>query len=63
MEEKSFVIIKDGTDTLWDVPYFHHIPFKIQWAFFIGLTWILVWWKGFFSWRLGENYYCVARKN
>lgn len=60
--KNKFKIIRDGTDTLWDVPYFRHIPYKLQWLFFITFTWILVWLNGFYSWRWGENYICVARK-
>ena len=60
--DNDFTIIKNGTDTLWDTPYFKYIPNKIQWLFFIGTTWVLVWLKGFFSWKLGENYYCIAKK-
>jgi ubiquinone/menaquinone biosynthesis C-methylase UbiE len=58
----GFHIIQDGTDTLWDVPYFKKIPIRIQWLFFISTTWILIWWKGFFKWKKGENYYCIACK-
>lgn len=62
IEKNSFVIIRDGTDFLWDVPYFKYVPYKLQWLFFVGLTWILVWINGFYSWKFGESYICVARK-
>ena len=62
VEKNGFVIIRDGTDFLWDVPYFKHVPYKLQWLFFVGLTWILVWINGFYSWKLGENYICIAKK-
>lgn len=60
--QNRFKIIRDGTDTLWDVPYFRYIPYKPQWLFFITFTWVLVWLNGFYPWRWGENYICVARK-
>lgn len=60
--KNRFKIIRDGTDTLWDVPYFKYIPSKLQWLFFITLTWVFVWLNGFYPWRWGENYICVARK-
>ena len=62
MNSHGFNILKDGTDTLWDTPYFKRIPFILQKIIFQSAHWILSWIFGFFPWRYGENYYCVARK-
>jgi hypothetical protein len=58
----DFRIARDGTDTLWDVPYFKGIPYAVQKVPFISLHWILTWLFGFFPWKWGENYVCIARK-
>jgi SAM-dependent methyltransferase len=62
LASNGFAIVRDGTDFIWDVPYFKRIPFSIQWASLVGLTWILVWINGFYPWKFGEEYVCVARK-
>ena len=60
--DNGFKILRDGTDTLWDVPYFKGIPYAIQKVPFISAHWILTWLFGFFPWKWGENYICIARK-
>jgi len=62
LKNSGFRILKDGTDTLWDVPYFKGIPYVIQKTFFISLHWVLTWAFGFFPWTWGENYVCIAKK-
>ena len=62
IKESGLVIVRDGTDFLWDVPYFKHIPYRLQWLLFVGATWVLVWMKGFYPWNFGENYVCVEKK-
>lgn len=62
LKKNGFRILKDGTDTLWDVPYFNGIPYFVQKAFFISLHWVLTWAFGFFPWTWGENYICIAKK-
>jgi len=62
LRANGFRIFQDGTDTLWDVPYFKGIPYFLQKALFISLHWILTWAFGFFPWTWGENYVCIAKK-
>lgn len=62
IKDDGFLIVDDGTDTLWDTPYVKWIPRKIQWLLLISSSWILIWWKGYFHWKSGENYYCIAKK-
>lgn len=61
--KNGFSIIKDGSDTLWDIPYFAIIPYTIQKLFFISLHWCLTYFFGFFSWNWGENYICIGQRN
>ncbi|GAG82018.1 unnamed protein product, partial [marine sediment metagenome] len=58
----NFLILNDGTDTLWDIPYFKVIPNIIQKLIFIIPHWILTFFFGFFFWKYGENYICIAKK-
>lgn len=59
----KFSIIAKGTDTLWDAPYFGYVPKTLQRIFFIGIHQILHFLGfGFFPWRHGENWICIARK-
>lgn len=59
----KFKIIEEGTDTLWDSPYFKAIPNIIQKVIFIGFhQFINFFYRGFFKWELGENYICIAKK-
>jgi len=62
LQKTGFRIIKDGTDTLWDVPYFKRFPYILQKIFFISLHWLLIMIFGFFPWKYGENYICIAKK-
>lgn len=62
IESCGFKILKDGTDTLWDVPYFRFVPNLIQKLIFMSLHWILTFIFGFFPWNFGENYICIAKK-
>ena len=55
-------IIRDGTDFLWDPPYFKGIPVILQRLAFIGTQWLGAWVLGFLPWRLGENYVAALRK-
>jgi SAM-dependent methyltransferase len=63
IEKHGFSVIREGTDFLWDTPYFKVIPAKLQWLTLVGLTWALVWMNGFYPWKFGENYFCVAKKS
>ncbi len=58
----GFVIAKDGTDGLWDSPYFAPIPTFIQNMLFKTFSHFLIWCHGFYPWSSGENYVCIARK-
>lgn len=62
LKNNNFLILKDGTDTLWDVPYFRYVPTSIQKFLFISIHWVLIWLFGFFNWKYGENYICIAQK-
>ncbi|HHT9125299.1 MAG TPA: class I SAM-dependent methyltransferase [Candidatus Brocadiia bacterium] len=62
LKKGGFTIIKDGTDTLWDVPYWKFIPSFLQKFSLIPLTIVLAFLFGFFSWHYGENYFCVSQK-
>lgn len=62
IRESGFEILKDGTDTLWDVPYFNFVPLFIQKLILIPLHWLLTYILGFFSWKYGENYVCILMK-
>ena len=62
IQDIGFKILKDGTDTLWDVPYFKVVPVILQRIFFIGIHWVLTYFGGFFSWKYGENIIFIALK-
>jgi 2-polyprenyl-3-methyl-5-hydroxy-6-metoxy-1,4-benzoquinol methylase len=62
LKNNRFIILKDGTDTLWDIPYFKYIPVVVQKILFMSTHWILTWIFGFFPWKYGENYVCIAQK-
>lgn len=58
----GFVVDREGTDTLWDVPYVRRVPRVLQWLVFVGLSqaaWALA---PMFRWSLGENYWCIAHR-
>lgn len=63
LRKGGFTIIKDGTDTLWDVPYWDFIPHFLQKLALIPLTNVIAFLFGFFPWHQGENYFCISRKN
>lgn len=63
LRKGGFTIIKDGTDTLWDAPYWKFIPTFLQRLLLIPLTIVLAFFFGFFSWHHGENYFCISQKN
>ncbi len=59
----KFIILEEGTDTLWDTPYFKFIPNVIQKPLFIGTHVLLnMIYRGFFNWSLGENWVCISMK-
>lgn len=63
MTKNGLSVMRDGTDTLWDIPYFKSVPYIFQKIVFISLHWTLTLLFGFFPWRLGENYICIAKKS
>jgi SAM-dependent methyltransferase len=58
----GFEKASDGSDFLWDIPYFKGISFFLQKLVFIGSAMVLWPLFGFMPWRLGENYYGIWRK-
>ena len=60
--EAGFVKIQDGTDALWDTPYYRGIPLILQKLIFNGSYHILMRWFATLSWQLGENYIGFWRK-
>jgi SAM-dependent methyltransferase len=60
--EDKFEVVKSGTDTLWDVPYFKSIPLIIQKIIFLVPHRILSMSFGFFPWEYGENSIFILRK-
>jgi SAM-dependent methyltransferase len=63
LKDNGFKIIEEGTDTLWDIPYFKNLPNILQKVMFMPLHWGLTCLFGFFPWSYGENYICIARRN
>lgn len=62
LRKGGFSIIKDGTDTLWDVPYWKFVPPLLQRVSLIPITIILNYFFGFLPWHRGENYFCLSQK-
>jgi 2-polyprenyl-3-methyl-5-hydroxy-6-metoxy-1,4-benzoquinol methylase len=62
LEMRGFTVIKEGTDFLWDVPYWRVVPYYLQKLFFVSITNIITFIWGFTPWRQGENYYCILQK-
>ena len=62
LREAGFEAIDSFNDTLWDSPYFRHIPTLIQHAAFKPLLLVFYWTPIRVPRRLGENLYIVARK-
>ena len=58
----SFNLVSDGTDYLWDTPYFKCLPVLLQKVLFNGAHQILTRVSLFMPWGLGENYYGIWRK-
>ena len=61
VREIGFHVIRNGTDFLWDTPYFPHIPVFLQKLFFNGSHRLITSLFGFLPWKLGANYYLVAK--
>ena len=58
----GLAIVKDGTDFLWDPPYFRRAK-RLQRFAFLGIA-QAVFAVGFaFPWSQGENYWCLAEKS
>lgn len=53
----------EGTDFLWDPPYFKRLPIFPQKLLFTGSSKLLSKMLGFTKWRMGENYYGIWRKS
>jgi SAM-dependent methyltransferase len=62
LKKVGFDVLKDGTDTLWDVPYINGIPAIIQKVVFMPFHYVLTYLFCFFPWKWGENYVCIAQK-
>lgn len=62
LEESDFRVIDRFYDTLWDSPYFKHMPKLLQHAFFKLSLLIFYWTPVRFSEKWGENLYLVATK-
>lgn len=60
--DSGFVRIVDGSDYLWDLPYFRRVPLWFQKIFFIGTRRLFCIFRPFLPWRLGENYFGIWRK-
>ena len=61
IEQTGFMVLQEGTDTLWDIPYSKRIPKNMQWLFFIPIKHFLNLFDIIFPWTLGENYICIAK--
>jgi SAM-dependent methyltransferase len=62
IQDAGFIIIRSGTDTLWDIPYYESIPSIIQKMILIPLNTAVTMFFGFLKWKLGENFIIIARK-
>ena len=58
----DFQTIKEGTDSLWDIPYFKTVPGFLQKLFFVPFNVIIKRYFGFLPWRRGENYMAILQK-
>ncbi|MGI8731571.1 MAG: methyltransferase domain-containing protein [Solirubrobacteraceae bacterium] len=56
----GFVVVRDGTDLPWDPPYFKRLP-RVQRYAFLAFAQLGFLADVMFPWRLGENYWCLAR--
>lgn len=62
LKKAGFVIERDGTGGLHDIPYFSHVPLIFQKMTFSTTWMILSATVGFLPWRFGETYMCCAIK-
>ena len=62
LHQAGFFIDRDGTSGLHDIPYFMHVPLRLQKAVFTTTFVALTATVGFLPWRYGETYMCCARK-
>lgn len=62
LRQHGFVIERDGTGALNDIPYFENVPLVLQKLVFSSTWMILSATLGFLPWRWGETYMCCARK-
>jgi SAM-dependent methyltransferase len=60
LDKSGFAVLRDGTDLLWDPPYFRRIPRRLQRALFLIGSQLGFLVDVMFPWRLGENYWCLA---
>jgi SAM-dependent methyltransferase len=58
----GFETVRDGTDFLWDAPYFKGIPVLLQELVFKGMHRVVTVLFCFLPWTRGENYIAVYRK-
>jgi SAM-dependent methyltransferase len=62
INEAGFSILRLGTDTLWDLPYFKLIPVIVQKAVLIPVNMLITVVFGFLPWKCGENLVLVCRR-
>jgi SAM-dependent methyltransferase len=62
LTEAGFVVVRHGTDTLWDIPYSRVIPLAMQKVLLLPLNAALTASFGLLRWSLGENCVIVVRK-
>jgi hypothetical protein len=55
IEAAGFRVQRDGTTGLTGLPLFHHTPLAL-------LNWAALFLRGFFPWRQGEAYVCLATR-
>jgi ubiquinone/menaquinone biosynthesis C-methylase UbiE len=56
LRSRGFSVLKDGTTGLSGVPVFRKFPLAL-------LSWVPLFWFGFFPWQQGEAYVAIARKS
>lgn len=54
LADSGFAISRDGTTGLTGIPWLNRMPFGL-------IHWVPTFFFGFFPWKLGEAYICVAR--
>lgn len=60
LTDTGFHIRVEGTDFVWDVPYFPRFK-TLQWAVLITAKQIAAAIRPCYPWRLGENFLCLAQ--